>query len=49
MAEPKGSRGSGDSGAMRIDADLVRELAELLTDNALTEIEVDEGDRRIRV
>jgi len=49
MAEPKGSKGSGDSGAMRIDADLVRELAELLTANALTEIEVAEGDRRIRV
>ena len=47
MAEPKGSKGS--SGAMRIDADLVRELAELLTANALTEIEVAEGDRRIRV
>jgi acetyl-CoA carboxylase biotin carboxyl carrier protein len=49
MAEPKDSKGSGDSGAMRIDADLVRELAELLTANALTEIEVAEGDRRIRV
>ena len=49
MAEPKGSKESGDSGAMRIDADLVRELAELLTANALTEIEVAEGDRRIRV
>ena len=49
MAEPKGPKESGDSGAMRIDADLVRELAELLTANALTEIEVAEGDRRIRV
>ena len=36
-------------GAMRIDADLVRELAELLSANALTEIEVEDGDRKIRV
>jgi len=34
---------------MRIDADLVRELAEMLSDNALTEIEVEDGKRRIRV
>jgi acetyl-CoA carboxylase biotin carboxyl carrier protein len=34
---------------MRIDPALVRELAELLTDNALTEIEVADGDRRIKV
>ena len=34
---------------MRIDAALVRELAELLTENALTEIEVVDGDRTVRV
>jgi acetyl-CoA carboxylase biotin carboxyl carrier protein len=34
---------------MRIDPALVRELAELLSDNALTEIEVEDGDRRIKV
>jgi acetyl-CoA carboxylase biotin carboxyl carrier protein len=34
---------------MRIDSDLVRELAELLTENNLTEIEVEDGDRKIRV
>lgn len=34
---------------MRIDPDLVRELARLLTDNELTEIEVADGDRRIKV
>ena len=34
---------------MRIDPGLVRELAELLTANALTEVEVEDGDRRIRV
>jgi acetyl-CoA carboxylase biotin carboxyl carrier protein len=45
----KDATGSGDRSAMRIDPDLVRELAELLTTNALTEIEVQDGERRIRV
>ena len=36
-------------GAMRIDAELVRELAELLSANELTEIEVEDGARKIRV
>ena len=46
MAEPaKGDK----SGAMRIDPKLVRELAQLLTDNELTEIEVEDGDRKIKV
>ena len=44
---------SGDNrdmnGGMRIDPALVRELAQLLTDNELTEIEVADGDRRIKV
>ena len=42
---------SSDSkiGSMRIDPDLVRELAELLTENNLTEIEVEDGDRKIKV
>jgi acetyl-CoA carboxylase biotin carboxyl carrier protein len=35
--------------AMRIDPALVRELAELLTANELTEIEVEDGDRKIKV
>jgi acetyl-CoA carboxylase biotin carboxyl carrier protein len=34
---------------MRIDPALVRELAELLTENSLTEIEVEDGGRKIRV
>lgn len=34
---------------MRIDPSLVRELAELLTENQLTEIEVEDGGRRIKV
>ena len=37
------------SGGMRIDPSLVRELAELLQANELTEIEVEDGDRRIKV
>ncbi len=37
------------SGGMRIDPALVRELAQLLTDNELTEIEVQDGERRIKV
>jgi acetyl-CoA carboxylase biotin carboxyl carrier protein len=48
MAQPKDPSGSGKDG-MRIDTKLVRELAQLLTDNELTEIEVEDGDRRIRV
>src|SRR5438270_8089416 len=50
MAQPKNPAGSGEnSGGMRIDPALVRELAELLTSNGLTEIEVADGDRRIKV
>jgi acetyl-CoA carboxylase biotin carboxyl carrier protein len=46
MAQPPRSPKNGD---MRIDPALVRELAELLTDNQLTEIEVADGERKIRV
>ena len=49
MAEKKNAPASPDEGAMRIDPGLVRELAELLTENELTEIEVEDGDRRIKV
>jgi len=49
MAQPKDPAGTGDKGGMRIDTKLVRELAALLTDNELTEIEVADGDRRIKV
>lgn len=34
---------------MRVDAALLRELAELLSAKELTEIEVEDGDRKIRV
>lgn len=45
MAEEK----AGRSAAMSIDGALVRELAELLAETNLSEIEVEDGDRRIRV
>jgi acetyl-CoA carboxylase biotin carboxyl carrier protein len=35
--------------AMRVDSALLRELAELLSTNELTEIEVADGDRKIKV
>ncbi|CAN5118725.1 acetyl-CoA carboxylase biotin carboxyl carrier protein [soil metagenome] len=38
-----------NSSAMQVDAALVRQLAELLDESKLTEIEVQDGDRRIRV
>lgn len=38
-----------DKGAMQIDVELVRELAALLDTTHLTEIEVEDGDRKIRV
>ncbi len=44
MSEPKGS---GD--AMRVDTALIRELADLLTEKDLTEIEVEDADRRVVV
>ena len=44
-APPKAEK----NGSMRIDPDLVRELAQLLSDNELTEIEVQDGERRIKV
>ena len=50
MAQPKNPAGSGEkNGAMRIDPALVRDLAKLLSDNELTEIEVQDGERRIKV
>jgi acetyl-CoA carboxylase biotin carboxyl carrier protein len=36
-------------GAMKVDTDLVRQLAEMLTDSDLSEIEVQDGERRIVV
>ncbi|HET9629385.1 MAG TPA: acetyl-CoA carboxylase biotin carboxyl carrier protein [Novosphingobium sp.] len=39
----------GRTGKMNIDSKLVRELAELLSDTGLSEIEVEDGERKIRV
>ncbi|MES2903388.1 MAG: acetyl-CoA carboxylase biotin carboxyl carrier protein [Pseudomonadota bacterium] len=40
---------SKDGHQMRVDGALLRELAELLATNDLTEIEVEDGDRKIKV
>ena len=48
QASKPGPGKNGDNG-MRIDPALVRELAQLLSDNELTEIEVQDGERRIKV
>ena len=42
-------RASGSKGGVNVDTALVRELAELLAETGLTEIEVEDGDRKIRV
>jgi acetyl-CoA carboxylase biotin carboxyl carrier protein len=39
----------GDGGTMRVDTGLVRQLAELLNESDLSEIEVQDGERRIFV
>jgi acetyl-CoA carboxylase biotin carboxyl carrier protein len=46
MAEQKAA---SRNGTMQVDSALVRELAELLNDTGLTEIEVADGERKIRV
>lgn len=47
MADTKGA--AGRSSGMNVDTKLVRELAELLAETGLTEIEVEDGDRKVRV
>lgn len=47
MAERKPA--AGRKSGMNIDSTLVRELAELLNETGLTEIEVEDNDRKIRV
>jgi acetyl-CoA carboxylase biotin carboxyl carrier protein len=49
MAQSKDPAGAAGSSPMRVDHALVRELAELLSANELTEIEVQDGERRIKV
>ena len=43
------TKGVSRNGGMNIDSKLVRELAELLNETGLTEIEVEDGDRKIKV
>lgn len=43
------SKDSAAGRGMNIDSTLVRELAELLAETGLTEIEVEDGDRKIKV
>ena len=47
MAETKGA--AGRKSGMNVDTKLVRELAEMLGETGLTEIEVEDGERKIRV
>src|SRR6186713_2001436 len=52
MADSKGTAdknvGASTSG-MKVDTKLIRQLADMLTDTGLNEIEVEDGDRKIRV
>jgi acetyl-CoA carboxylase biotin carboxyl carrier protein len=47
MADNKGTAGTASS--MKVDTKLVRQLADMLAETGLTEIEVADGDRTIRV
>ena len=47
MAETK--RNAGRKPGMDVDTKLVRELADMLAETGLTEIEVEDGERKIRV
>lgn len=47
MADNKGTTAA--AAGMKIDTKLVRQLADMLTETGLTEIEVEDGDRKIRV
>jgi acetyl-CoA carboxylase biotin carboxyl carrier protein len=48
-SDPDLGGGESNGNQMRVDSALVRELAELLSANQLTEIEVEDGERKIRV
>ncbi len=52
MTDENGAREGdidGSEGGMRVDTDMVRQLAALLHENDLCEIEVEDGDRKIVV
>ena len=40
---------NGKTGGMQVDTKLVRELAEMLNETGLSEIEVEDGERKIKV
>jgi len=46
---PGPAKQGAKSEAMRVDTDMIRELAGLLTENNLTEIEVEDSGRKIKV
>ena len=43
------SETTNSNGGMSVDIELVRQLAQVLDDTQLTEIEVEDGDRKVRV
>src|SRR6478735_630760 len=47
MADNKGT--TTNANGMKVDTKLIRQLADMLADTGLTEIEVEDGDRKIRV
>lgn len=49
MAQHAEDKPASSNGAMTVDSALVRELAEMLGETGLTEIEVSDGERKIRV
>src|SRR5687767_11634387 len=49
MTDKKEAGGGNGGNGMRVDTDMVRQLAELLHANDLSEIEVEAGDRKIVV
>jgi acetyl-CoA carboxylase biotin carboxyl carrier protein len=52
MADNKGTvdkRVGASASSMKVDTKLVRQLADMLAETGLTEIEVEDGDRKIRV
>ena len=46
---PASKSAAGKKSGMNVDTKLVRELAEMLGETGLTEIEVEDGDRKVRV
>lgn len=44
-----GRKGTKSASGMNVDIELVRELAQLLSETGLTEIEVEDNDRKVRV